>query len=294
MSAVPVEFTCDHCGKRLRVKDESAGKKVKCPGCQNIVQVPKDEWYLKAEDGNDYGPVPKTELDQWFTEGRVTPQCQILQDGWQQWKWATDVYPQLAQPAAPSSAPIAPVGTPVPTTPAFPGAGVPQSEPNPFDFATASTASAAKSQASSAGSEELAFKNEQRRRVAVPAIAMLVIGGLSALMILASGILNYVNLQNAMNDPDVRAQMEAGGINPDTFGGLIIVGCLVGIGIQSFIIYAAMGMKNLRGWGLAVAASVLFIPGCLCPLGIWFLVVLMNEDVKKAFRMSSKPAHRRR
>ena len=115
---MPIEFACDHCGKRLRGKDESAGKKLKCPGCQTVIQVPKDKWHLKDEDGDVHGPLAHSELDQWLAEGRVTAQCQVLQDGSDQWKWATDVYPQLSQPAAPSPPDTPPV--PAPPTPAPP------------------------------------------------------------------------------------------------------------------------------------------------------------------------------
>src|SRR5215510_11673694 len=30
-----ISVVCDNCGKRLNVKDELVGKKVKCPGCKN-------------------------------------------------------------------------------------------------------------------------------------------------------------------------------------------------------------------------------------------------------------------
>lgn len=33
-------FPCPHCAKRLRIKDELAGKKVKCPGCGKALPVP--------------------------------------------------------------------------------------------------------------------------------------------------------------------------------------------------------------------------------------------------------------
>jgi hypothetical protein len=36
---VPI-LVCGSCGKKLRVKDESAGKRVRCPGCGGIVSVP--------------------------------------------------------------------------------------------------------------------------------------------------------------------------------------------------------------------------------------------------------------
>jgi len=37
-----IEIACD-CGKRIRVKDEHAGKKGKCPGCGNVVRIPMSE-----------------------------------------------------------------------------------------------------------------------------------------------------------------------------------------------------------------------------------------------------------
>jgi len=36
---MPILISCA-CGKKLRVKDESAGKRVRCPGCGGIVAVP--------------------------------------------------------------------------------------------------------------------------------------------------------------------------------------------------------------------------------------------------------------
>ena len=36
-----IDFSCHVCSRKLRAKDESAGKKVKCPGCGQIVAVPK-------------------------------------------------------------------------------------------------------------------------------------------------------------------------------------------------------------------------------------------------------------
>lgn len=36
---MPISFACD-CGKQLRVGDEHAGKRAKCPACKNPVSVP--------------------------------------------------------------------------------------------------------------------------------------------------------------------------------------------------------------------------------------------------------------
>jgi DNA-directed RNA polymerase subunit RPC12/RpoP len=120
---MPVTFTCDGCNKRLRVKDELAGKKIRCPSCSKVVTVEPEaegansgqpvpppsspssaesgplveQWYLKSEDGEMYGPIPKPELDEWFGEGRVTADSQLLLDGNDQWQWASDVYPELEE-----------------------------------------------------------------------------------------------------------------------------------------------------------------------------------------------------
>jgi hypothetical protein len=57
-------------------------------------------WYMRTPDEEQYGPVKRQDLDQWVGEGRVDSECQILCDGWEQWKWASDVYPQLLAAAA--------------------------------------------------------------------------------------------------------------------------------------------------------------------------------------------------
>jgi hypothetical protein len=39
---MPISLTCS-CGKSLRIKEELAGRKVRCPGCRDILTVPEFE-----------------------------------------------------------------------------------------------------------------------------------------------------------------------------------------------------------------------------------------------------------
>ncbi len=39
---MPVRISCAKCAKTLNLKDELAGKKIRCPGCKTIIQVPEN------------------------------------------------------------------------------------------------------------------------------------------------------------------------------------------------------------------------------------------------------------
>ena len=78
----------------------------------------------------------------------------------------------------------------------------------------------------------------------------------------------------------------------DLYGGAIGMGSsFFGLLVALFIIYAALKMKDLKQWNIAVVASVLAMIPCISPccviglpIGIWSLVVLMRPDVKAAFK----------
>lgn len=75
------------------------------------------------------------------------------------------------------------------------------------------------------------------------------------------------------------------------FGGAMgMVGSLIALVIAVFLVWAALQMKALRNWMLAVVASVLAMIPCISPcciiglpIGIWALVVLLKPEVKAAF-----------
>ena len=150
---MPIETICQTCSNRLRVADEHAGKLARCPKCQSVYTVPQapgsagplssfqsasapiDQWRLKTPDGMIYGPVTRADMDRWQTEGRVTPDSQLLQEGTEKWQHASQVYPQLA--VAPMSSSYAPAdasfnrqyGAPASTQPS---GGNPFAGANPF------------------------------------------------------------------------------------------------------------------------------------------------------------------
>ena len=122
---MPIVTQCPECGKKMRAPDEKIGRNARCSQCETVFPIepleaeagsqivkkrgkrktksgrkaapPKAEWTLQMSDGEEYGPITKSDLDSWLADGRVDSDCQILRDGWDQWKWAAEIYPELAE-----------------------------------------------------------------------------------------------------------------------------------------------------------------------------------------------------
>ena len=50
-----IKVTCQACGKNLKVKDESSGKRVKCPDCGNLLTIPEAVYDAIEDEFDDYG-----------------------------------------------------------------------------------------------------------------------------------------------------------------------------------------------------------------------------------------------
>ena len=53
---MPITLVCTGCGKSYQLKDELAGRKVRCPGCQSVQVVPDDsgeDYAMEAEVGDE-------------------------------------------------------------------------------------------------------------------------------------------------------------------------------------------------------------------------------------------------
>ncbi|WP_254513327.1 hypothetical protein [Anatilimnocola floriformis] len=114
-----IALQCEHCQHALHVNDGLAGKRIKCPQCQSPIVVPGGagepvsdfmhwagehaggvehdvKWYLQTFSGKQYGPVDRRLLDYWQRLGAVSARSQVLREGDTQWRWASELYPQLA------------------------------------------------------------------------------------------------------------------------------------------------------------------------------------------------------
>jgi hypothetical protein len=72
--------------------------------------------------------------------------------------------------------------------------------------------------------------------------------------------------------------------------GVTAIWMLVGLVLSAFVIYAGLQMRKLQGWGLSMAGAVLAMVPCLSPccllglpIGIWAVMVLLDDEVRRAF-----------
>lgn len=56
---------------------------------------PKSQWYVRPPSGGQFGPAPAEVFKQWIQENRVSPDSFIWRDGWEEWKKASDVCPEM-------------------------------------------------------------------------------------------------------------------------------------------------------------------------------------------------------
>ena len=57
---MPIRLTCNKCGIALRVPDEAAGRKAKCPTCGDLIDIPDDdEVPVEAVSEEPAAPTPK-------------------------------------------------------------------------------------------------------------------------------------------------------------------------------------------------------------------------------------------
>ncbi|HEY1600198.1 MAG TPA: DUF4339 domain-containing protein [Pirellulales bacterium] len=69
-----------------------------------IAEGPHLQWYvLPSGSITKYGPAPGDMMRAWINEGRISADSMIWREGWQQWRSAVSVFPQLSSLAIPGS-----------------------------------------------------------------------------------------------------------------------------------------------------------------------------------------------
>ncbi len=117
-------------------------------------------------------------------------------------------------------------------------------------------------------------------------IGIILLGGLLIMNVTGMGAAGAADVPEGMDAEQFQAIQ---GIQM-MFGGVGIAAGVIGIAVGVLILVAAGKMKKLESYGLAVTASVLAMIPCVSPcciiglpIGIWSLVVLLNQDVKSGF-----------
>jgi hypothetical protein len=122
-----------------------------------------------------------------------------------------------------------------------------------------------------------------------PAIGLMATAGIGILLQLLSIVLNV--LGTGINMASMAGQSGTPeGVANMMSGTLGVIGSIMGILIGGLIFFGAMKMRQLNNWGLALASSILAMIPCLSPccclglpIGIWALVVLLDNNVKASF-----------
>jgi predicted Zn finger-like uncharacterized protein len=128
--------------------------------------------------------------------------------------------------------------------------------------------------------------------VSAPAIALIVVGVLDMISAVMYLLFSLVGGGLQMLQPAGPPGMNAGAMNA---GGALagtavnVVSCLVAAAIGAVVLYGGLQMKSLKSRGWAMAASIITVIPCLTcclwglPIGIWSLMTLNKDEVKRAF-----------
>lgn len=112
---MPISLSCPGCKKTLKVADNLAGKRAKCPGCQTPITIPS----LAAPQPAP--PSPKKDEEDWGLAPLDDEPIQKLA-------------PIVKRPAAPSTKPAGPAAKTSPANPPTPAAKAPIAKPPANDF----------------------------------------------------------------------------------------------------------------------------------------------------------------
>lgn len=129
-----------------------------------------------------------------------------------------------------------------------------------------------------------------REALNVPGILFIVFGSLSilyALFGMVGGGVNEAQMNQLLSDPKLPPGAK------DALRFMVGPGAkilnLVAMGLSALMVFGGVQMRNLKGYGVAIAACVIGIlpcTSCCCvtlPIAIWALTILTRPDIKASF-----------
>jgi hypothetical protein len=124
--------------------------------------------------------------------------------------------------------------------------------------------------------------------VSAPAIGLIVTAIIGILFQIANILMRLLGMGLS---GVAAASGEAGGFGGLMGGAIGLVFAIVWLLMGGVVIFGAIKMKALQSYGLALTGAILAALPCTSPccflglpLGIWAIIVLMNQEVKNAFR----------
>ena len=67
----------------------------------SITASPEAVWYVRSPAGDQYGPAPGEVFQKWLEEGRVTADCLVWREDWEEWRSASDLVQSIGKTAVP-------------------------------------------------------------------------------------------------------------------------------------------------------------------------------------------------
>lgn len=125
------------------------------------------------------------------------------------------------------------------------------------------------------------MQQDPATRVSAPAIGLMVAGGLSlALTLLYIVIISIAGVAAIADEQTADALPGVG----------IMIGfAVIKLALDALTIYGAWQMRKLQSWGLSLTSAIVaMLPCSICcilglPIGIWAVIVLVDNDIKRAF-----------
>ncbi len=284
---MPVKFECPRCHAGISAPETAAGKQGKCPKCRATLRVPHAQPTASAAQGEKIRfscPTCSQSLavvSEWAGRRAKCPHCQ-----------ATIPIPDpeaelgaelIPLPDEPDELSLFDDSASEPFGDSGGGYTLSPRETSPNPYAAGSGGQYVKPFNTPRAVSRESCSSAARRTVVPPALCMITVAALSIVFLVCHNALRILadGLQLPDDpDPSIAAGRKVG----------YVVGMVLPITIQLIVIAGAVKMLKLRSYGAAMTAAICATLPCsaMCilntPFGIWSLIALNSQNVKRAFQ----------